>query len=330
MKLLAIFALAGAFAIQAAPPATSGRVSRTWTASDGKSMQAELLEFSDKEVKLKRSTDFQIVKVPLDRLGEADRKMILKMVHKQALDTGLTAGPYAEQITGKFVQGKSKQGLNYQLYGNPAWDGTKRYPLVIWLHGSGQSGNDNTSQMGGATGVFTKPENQQEHACFLLAPQCPDAAIGWKNEVAQNLMALIADLADKLPIDQDRLYLTGSSMGGSGTWSILAKWPSVFACGVVLCGGGDPKTAETIKHIPIWVFHGDKDDMVPVERARTMFAALKAVNGNIQYTELPDTGHNIAGIVYPKQDLREWMFTQRKGGTSASTADATPAATKAP
>jgi predicted peptidase len=262
---------------------------------------------------VKRSSDFQIIKIPLDRLGVADRDMILKMVHKDVLDNALTKGPYAAQITGKFSQGKSKQGLNYQLYGDPTWDGTKRYPLVIWLHGSGQSGSDNTSQMGGATGVFTRPENQQEHACFMLAPQCPDAAIGWKNAVAQNLMALIADLVEKLPIDQNRLYLTGSSMGGSGTWSILAKWPNVFACGVVLCGGGDPKTADTIKHVPIWVFHGDKDDMVPVERARTMFAALQAVKGNIQYSELAGEGHNIAGIVYPKHELREWMFEQRKG-----------------
>lgn len=318
MKLIVAFLLAGVILAHAAPPATGGRVSRTWTSSDGKTLQAELLEYSSTEVKVKRSADFQIMKIPLERLSEGDRKMILDMVHKDALDTGLTKGPYAEQITGKFVQGKSKQGLNYQLYGNPEWDGTKRYPLVIWLHGSGQSGNDNTSQMGGATGVFTKPENQQEHACFVLAPQCPDAAIGWKNEVAQNLLALIADLADKLPIDQDRLYLTGSSMGGSGTWSILAKWPDVFACGVVLCGGGDPKTADAIKHIPIWVFHGDQDDMVPVDRARTMFAALQAVKGNIQYSELTGEGHNIAGTVYPKQELRAWMFEQRRGGQGAA------------
>ena len=132
----------------------------------------------------------------------------------------------------------------------------------------------------------------------------------------------IADLVEKLPIDQKRLYLTGSSMGGSGTWSTLAKWPDVFACGVVLCGSGDPKTAETIKNIPIWVFHGDKDDMVPVERARTMFAALQAVKGNIQYSELTGEGHNIAGIVYPKRELREWMFEQRKGEkTSASSGE---------
>jgi predicted peptidase len=124
-------------------------------------------------------------------------------------------------------------------------------------------------------------------------------------------MALIADLSDKLPIDQSRLYLTGSSMGGSGTWGIIAKWPNVFACGVVLCGGGDPKTAETIKHVPIWVFHGDKDDMVPVDRARAMAAALKAVNGKTQYTELTGEGHNITGVVYSKPELHEWMFAKR-------------------
>src|SRR5215216_2667813 len=104
MKLIAAFLFAGATLLEAAPPppVPGGRVARSWTASDGKTMQAELLEFSDKEVKLKRATDFQIVKVPLDRLGDADRKMILEMVHKQALDIGLTQGPYAGQITGKF------------------------------------------------------------------------------------------------------------------------------------------------------------------------------------------------------------------------------------
>src|SRR5436190_15491327 len=145
MKLITAFLLAGALLVHAAPPATGGRVARTWTAIDGKTMQAELLEYSDKEVKVKRSNDFQIVNIPLDRLGEADRKMILDMVHTRSLDASLKSGPYAEQITGKFVQGKSKQGLNYELYGGRAWDNTKRYPLLIWLHGSGQSGSDNTS-----------------------------------------------------------------------------------------------------------------------------------------------------------------------------------------
>lgn len=322
MKFVVLLLLLGTLFAHAAPPAAGGRVARSWTSSDGKTMQAELLEFSDTEVKVKRSTDFQIVKIPLDRLGEDDRKMVLGMVRERNRDNGLTQGAYAPQITGQFAQGKSKQGLNFQLFGNPKLDGTKRYPLVIWLHGAGQSGDDNTSQLAGHPKPWFTPEAQEKHPCIGLAPQCPSREIGWKNEPAQNLMALIADLVEQLPIDDTRIYLTGSSMGGSGTWHILSRWPEVFACGVPLCGGADTKTAETIKHIPIWVFHGDKDDMVPVDRSRTMVAALKAVNGNITYSELAGEGHLITGVVYPKPELHEWLFDQRKGGASPGSASA--------
>jgi len=296
------------------------KVVRNWTSSDGKAMQAELLEFNDKEIKVKLTSNFNIVKIPLERLSEADRSFIMDKVHLNQKNASMKEGPYAPQVQGKFVKAVSKLGLNFQFYGNPEWDGSKRYPLVIWLHGSGSSGTDNQAQMGGATGVFTNAENQSERPCFMLAPQCPDAAIGWKNEVAGKLMALIADLAEKLPIDPERIYLTGSSMGGFGTWSLIAKYPNVFACAVPLCGGGDPKTAEIVKNTPVWAFHGDQDPMVPIERDRVMVAALKAINGNVQFTELTGEGHNITGIVYAKRDLHYWMFEQRRGsGASAST-----------
>ena len=281
-------------------------------------MQAELLEFNDKEIKVKLTANFSIVKIPLERLSEEDRTFILDKVHVQQKDASLKQGAYAAQVQGKFVKAVSKLGLNFQFYGNPEWDGTKRYPLVIWLHGSGSSGTDNEKQMGGATGVFTKSENQSERPCFMLAPQCPDQNIGWKNEVAGKLMALIADLIEKLPVDPARIYLTGSSMGGFGTWSLAAKYPNVFACAVPLCGGGDPKTAEAIKNVPVWAWHGDQDPMVPIERDRVMVAALKAVNGNVQFTELTGEGHNIAGIVYAKKELHEWMFGQRKSGATST------------
>ena len=97
----------------------------------------------------------------------------------------------------------------------------------------------------------------------MIAPQCPDADIGWNKQVSDNLMALIADLTDKLPIDTNRLYLTGSSMGGFGSWNLAAKYPQVFAAVVPLCGGGDPKKADILKTVNIWAFHGDQDPMVP-------------------------------------------------------------------
>jgi predicted peptidase len=298
--------------------AEKAKIVRQWTSSDGKALQAELLEFDDKEVKVKLATNFNIVKIPLERLSEADRAFVMDMVAKRKKDNSLKDGAYAAQVQGSFVKAVSKLGLNFQFYGDPEWDGSKRYPLVIWLHGSGSSGSDNQAQMGGATGVFTKKENQAERPCFVLAPQCPDAAIGWNKEVAGKLMALIADIVEKLPVDPARLYLTGSSMGGFGTWSLAAKYPDVFACAVPLCGGGDPKTAEAVKNVPVWAWHGDQDPMVPIERDRVMVAALKAINGNVKFTELTGEGHSITGIVYGKPELHYWMFEQRKGSAPPS------------
>lgn len=292
---------------------------REWTSSDGKSkFMGDLIEFSDKEVKIRKRADFNQYRLPLDRLSKADQDYIQGLLREKRRDGGLKEGAYAEKVTGQFVKGVSKQGLNYQLWGNPKLDGTKRYPIVIWLHGSGQSGNDNESQLGGAPKNWTTEDNQAEGPCFLLAPQCPSADIGWKNEVADKLLALIADLADHLPIDEKRLYLTGSSMGGFGTFGIAAKYPQVFAACVPLCGGGDVKNAETLKSIPFWVFHGDKDDMVPVERSRAIVEAVKNAGGELMnYTELAGAGHGITGIVYPRSDLHEWLFKQKKGVAGA-------------
>ncbi|MFN0077685.1 MAG: prolyl oligopeptidase family serine peptidase [Prosthecobacter sp.] len=292
---------------------------REWTSSDGKSkFLGDLIEFSDKEVKIRRRSDFNQYRLPLDRLSKEDRDYIRGLLREKRRDTGLKEGVYAEKVTGQFVKGVSKQGLNYQLWGNPKLDGTKRYPIVIWLHGSGQSGTDNESQIGGAPKVWTSEDNQAERPCFLLAPQCPSADIGWKNQVADNLLAHIADLTEHLPIDESRLYLTGSSMGGFGTFSIAAKYPQVFAACVPLCGGGDVKSAEILKQTPFWVFHGDKDDMVPVERSRAIVAAVKQAGGELmKYTELEGAGHGITGLVYPRTDLHEWLFQQKKPNPAA-------------
>lgn len=287
---------------------------RGWTSSDGKSkFQGDLVEFSDKEVKIRRSSDFNQFRLPLDRLSKEDQAYIHGLLREKRRDAGLKDGAYASKVTGQFTKGVSKQGLNYQFWGNPKFEATQRFPLVIWLHGSGQSGDDNQSQMGGSPRAWTSEGKQGQQPCFMLAPQCPSADIGWKNEVANHLLALIADLSDHLPIDDTRIYLTGSSMGGSGTWHLAAKYPQVFAAAVPLCGGGDPKNAEILKTVPFWVFHGDQDDMVPVERSRTMVAAVKAAGGElINYTELAGEGHGITGSVYPREDLHTWMFKQKR------------------
>ncbi len=286
---------------------------RSWTSSDGKStFEGELMEFTPSEVRIKRSADFQTFKVPLDKLSETDQGYVKGLLREQTRDAGLKDGPLAKLVTGTFVKNTSPEGLNYQIYGNPKWKGEERYPLLIWLHGAGQSGSDNEAQMGGATKSFTEEANQVERPCFVLAPQCPDQAIGFKNEVAANLMTLIRSLCDSLPIDESRIYLTGSSMGGSGSWYLGTENPGVFAAIVPLCGGGDPSKAEALIETPLWAFHGDKDEDVPLERSKSMVDAIKAAGGTrVEFSILEGEGHLIAAGVYAKPELHEWIFTQK-------------------
>lgn len=285
---------------------------RLWTSADGKSsFEGELVEFSPSEVRIKRTSDFKTFVLPLDKLSETDRRHVEALLREQARDAGLKDGPFAPLVTGAFAKGVSPEGLNYQLYGNPRWKATERYPLLIWLHGAGQSGSDNEAQMGGATRAFVEDSNQKERPCFILAPQCPDRAIGFRNEVAANLMTLIRSLTDDLPIDETRLYLTGSSMGGSGSWYLGTEHPGVFAAIVPLCGGGDPGKVAALKETPLWAFHGDRDADVPLERSTSMFEAIKAAGGTKAILSiLEGEGHLIATGVYAKPELHEWIFSQ--------------------
>lgn len=288
---------------------------RTWTSADGaSSFEGELIEYSETEVRIKRSADFKTFVLPLAKLSSVDQDLVKALLREDARSAGAKASPYAALVTGAFAKGTSPEGLNFQFYGNPKWKGEERYPLVIWLHGAGQSGSDNEAQMGGATKPFTEEANQEARPCYVLAPQCPDRAIGWKDEVAANLMKLVKSLCDTLPIDESRLYLTGSSMGGSGSWRIGTEYPGIFAAIVPLCGGGDPSKAEALVKTPVWAFHGDKDEDVPLERSTSMIEAIKAARGDLaQLTILEGEGHLIASGVYAKPELHEWIFAQKLG-----------------
>ncbi|MEM7697677.1 MAG: prolyl oligopeptidase family serine peptidase [Verrucomicrobiota bacterium] len=290
---------------------------RQWTSADGsRTFEGRMLEYSAEEVRIQRTADRETFKVPLTSLSESDRSYIAGLLADDARDVGVKEGPFAEQIASEFVKAVSAEGLNYQFFGNPRWQGEDRFPLLIWLHGAGQSGSDNEAQMGKPTKVFSVEEAQAENPCFILAPQCPSREIGWKDGVESNLVALISALVEHLPIDPNRVYLTGSSMGGSGSWRIAANHPEMFAAVVPLCGGGDPKTAEALKQIPIWAFHGDQDEDVPVERSRTMVEAIRGAGGElIVYSELEGEGHLIAAGVYERQDLPEWLFAQSRSSS---------------
>ena len=120
-------------------------------------------------------------------------------------------------------------------------------------------------------------------------------------------------MTEKYSVDKDRVYLTGLSMGGFGTWALAAKEPQRFAAIVPMCGGGDPKTADRIKDLPIWVFHGEKDTSVPIARSQEMVDALKALHADVQFTRDPDAGHDCWTQSYANPKLYEWLLAHTRG-----------------
>lgn len=203
----------------------------------------------------------------------------------------------------------------------------KKYPLVIFLHGAGERGNDNERQLIWGAGAFIKEENREEYPCFVIAPQCPEGKrwvdVNWDlmehimpEEPSEN-MALVMELIDRVaaeyPVNKRRIYVTGLSMGGYGTWDLISRCPDKFAAAAPICGGGDEQQASKLVNMPIWVFHGADDTTVPPERSRNMVNAIKEAGGTkIKFTEYPGVGHGSWKPAYADPELMAWMFKQKK------------------
>ncbi|MCL2298564.1 MAG: prolyl oligopeptidase family serine peptidase [Firmicutes bacterium] len=187
----------------------------------------------------------------------------------------------------------------------------KQYPLVLYLHGSGERGDDNRAQTrkNSVMQTLLNEENLHKYPCFILAPQCPEGR-GWD---AAQLMDLLEDFASNYPVDKARIYVTGLSMGGYAAWELLAAYPDYFAAAVPVCGGGDPETAPLFKDVPVWAFHGARDSAVPPEGSRDMIAALKAAGApDVRYTEYPRERHQSWEKAWREPELFPWLFAQRK------------------
>ncbi len=215
----------------------------------------------------------------------------------------------------------------YRLLGPASITPGTRYPLVIFLHGAGERGNDNLSQLKYFPTWMAEQSARQAHPCFVLAPQCRDEQkwvdVDWSKIESTphsptptvDMLAVIAALEETLkrePIDPARIYLTGLSMGGYGSWDLAARMPDRFAAVLPICGGGDEATAAKIKDLPIWCFHGDADTAVRVERSRTMIEALRAAGGAPKYSELAGVGHDSWTPAYRDPEVLAWLFAQKK------------------
>lgn len=223
--------------------------------------------------------------------------------------------------------GENGEKLLYNLLAPQSIEEGKLYPLVLFLHGAGERGDDNAAQLRHGAKDFAKPEMRAAYPCFVLAPQCPKekkwAEVNWGAAESHDLpaepsepMALLLELLPQVmaehPVDPARVYVIGLSMGGFGTWDILARRPELFAAAVPICGGADVKTAPAIAHIPVWVWHGAEDNTVKTVRSRIMVEALRAAGGEPKYDELPGVAHNSWAPAFANPELYKWLFAQTK------------------
>ena len=190
-----------------------------------------------------------------------------------------------------------------------------KFPLVIFLHGAGEQGTNNVDQVATHIGGLWNAVRSPEYEAFMIAPQ--SHAGGWNpSSPYDRTMEIINSVIAEYPqIDTNRIYLTGLSMGGYGTFNYLQAYPDFFAAAVPMSGGGNPAKAYLYRDVPIWVFHGSADATVPVTQSQAMVAALKAAGGNPLYTEIAGGGHNIWDITYAdgviqQYGLYDWMFAQ--------------------
>lgn len=216
--------------------------------------------------------------------------------------------------------------LDYRLLQPADVQESQKYPLVVFLHGAGERGSDNKIQLKHGVFELCTPQRRQDFPCFLLAPQCPKdqlwAAFDWKNLQALEPQAISRSLAltfetidlwmKQAPIDADRIYITGLSMGGYGTWDAIAQRPDFFAAAMPICGGGNPLTAEKVKHIPIACFHGAEDKVVLPERSRTIIEAIRKAGGEPIYVEYPGVAHDSWKATYASDENWKWLFSQRR------------------
>ncbi|MFE5321821.1 prolyl oligopeptidase family serine peptidase [Paenibacillus sp. NPDC056579] len=201
-------------------------------------------------------------------------------------------------------------GINYRVYVPNGYehDADQAWPLVVFLQGARQRGNN--SGLLEEHGPLKEAAGGKEFPFLLLAPQCPEDTV-WIMQ-KDIVIGSIRSVQREYRVDPLRIYLTGISMGGFGTWEIAMEHPDLFAAIVPICGGGMSWRLSNLQHMPIWTFHGAKDEIVPIGYTVEMMRALKALGNQALFTVLPGAGHDCWTESYRRDDLYEWLLKQKR------------------
>jgi predicted peptidase len=234
----------------------------------------------------------------------------------------------------EFIQ--KEDTLRYRILYPIGYKANKKYPLLVFLHGSGERGNDNNAQLTHGGRLFAKDSIRRIFRAIVIFPQCPSNSTwnpigsvtdsvtkervfnfpdGNSTTPARLVKQLIDEMATAGKIDAKRLYIGGLSLGGMGTFDMLARYPGFFAAAFPICGAGN--TSNAIKFAgktAVWIFHGDKDPAVNVTFSRDYYNELKKANATVKYTEYPGVGHDSWNNTFAEKGLVEWLLSYKKKG----------------
>ncbi len=195
--------------------------------------------------------------------------------------------------------------MHYLIYLPKDYDGKKPMPLLLFLHGAGERGDD--IELVKKHGPPKLIAQGKDFPFIVVSPQCPKGRF-WD---ARSLNTLLDNIEQHYAVDSSRIYVTGLSMGGFGTWALAAYAPERFAAIAPICGGGEKFWVRKLTHLPIWAFHGEKDSVVPPHRTTELVEQLKKLGGNVKLTLYPDAGHDSWTATYDNPELYEWLLKQR-------------------
>ncbi len=223
--------------------------------------------------------------------------------------------------------------LPYRLLLPVNYDATKKYPLVIFLHGSGERGSNNESQLVHGAKLFLRDDIRTAYPAIVVFPQCAINS-SWSNMTASmgkdgkrifnflkdgtpsKAMALLLELLKELPVSyrikKKQVYAAGLSMGGMGTFELVRRNPKIFAAAIPICGGANTATAKQMKKTSWWIFHGAKDNVVPPELSQQMYAALLREKAQVKLTIYPEANHNSWDVAFAEKNLLPWLFSQQR------------------
>lgn len=230
----------------------------------------------------------------------------------------------------KTFTGSTGTTLNYRELKPANPDSNQTYPLVLFMHGAGERGSDNTKQLLHGSRMFENPVNQEKYPAFVLFPQCPENEFWAYPErpaslspdgmpvfekptpLIQTVAELVSNYLNMPEVDKNRVYVIGMSMGGMATYDLASRYPEIFAAAIPICGTVNPNRLQTIKDVKFRIYHGDADDIVPVEGSRQAYKSLKSTGNEVEYFEFPGINHNSWTPAFNQPDFMDWLFSQSK------------------